>query len=507
MVFLKPLRLLGLLLLSIIVVIHLKKRKVKEVLISSTFLWQQVFEDIKKVKKKRINKYFLLILHLLIGIFVIIIFSKPRLNLINNKETYTIVVDGSISMKAIENGNSHMDMLRKEVKDFIKSSPKNSNYNLVLMKNKTDILKENINKNELIKEIDNISPVNEPLDVEKAHNVINTFGGKIVIFTDKEIFKRKKVIKIGNGIEDLGIIYAASYNKNKGYYCIVKNYGKKNKVATITLKDDSDNLLGSCECNLNSNEEKKVNFNIVSKNIETIHFSIVERDMISENNYYLLNTLEKNKKRVVLIGENYFLEKALKVIPYVEIIKKDNIDTYNEKYDLYVICKDNIKNIPKKSNIWWVHPPKNIVTNKKIMGGLKINTNILLEKMDENEVYGEAYEIIDNDNEIEEIIKIDNKPVMGIDKKNNIYSSIEWSKCEIVLTPAFPILVENILRNFIFKDSENYNSNDFLINNFESKNNTKLFPSNLINVDLSKILAVVILIILVIEWQVFRNEY
>ncbi|SQC01370.1 BatA domain-containing protein [Clostridium tetanomorphum] len=52
MFFLNPLRLIGLLALTIIVLIHLKNRKLKEIEVSSIKLWDKVFEEIKNVSKK-----------------------------------------------------------------------------------------------------------------------------------------------------------------------------------------------------------------------------------------------------------------------------------------------------------------------------------------------------------------------------------------------------------------------------------------------------------------------
>ncbi|SQC01371.1 vWA domain-containing protein [Clostridium tetanomorphum] len=101
----------------------------------------------------------LLWLHLLIGAFIILAFSNPNLILKNKNNLYILAVDCSMSMNAIENGKTHMDILKDEVKKFTDSLPRNYKYNLVLMKNYTEVVKENVNRDEVMNELSKVKTV------------------------------------------------------------------------------------------------------------------------------------------------------------------------------------------------------------------------------------------------------------------------------------------------------------------------------------------------------------
>ncbi|MBC2397731.1 vWA domain-containing protein [Clostridium tetanomorphum] len=507
MFFLNPLRLIGLLALTIIVLIHLKNRKLKEIEVSSIKLWDKVFEEIKNVSKKRINKYLLLWLHLLIGAFIILAFSNPNLILKNKNNLYILAVDCSMSMNAIENGKTHMDILKDEVKKFTDSLPRNYKYNLVLMKNYTEVVKENVNRDEVMNELSKVKTVKKPLDVEKGSKIINTFEKNVVVFTDKEVFKKNKVIKIGNNLNDSGIVYGNYDAKSNKCYCIVKNYGNEKTKINLTLKDNKGSMLRVDDCILNGGEEKKVSFYNMEKNIKTLNFYINNKDMIYENNYYSLHIDEDNKKKVVILGENYFIEKAISILPYVESTKKESLDFHKDKYDVYIICKKDIKDVPEKHNVWWVEPPEDILDTKVTKGEINIKNSRLTGGIEEIKSYGEAYEILNKNGLLKEIMKINNKIVMCSDKNNKLYSTIDWNKCDMVLTPAFPVLVDNILKNFLYTNKKNYEYKDYVINNHEDSNIVKTFSNKFINIDLKNVFVIIILIMLLVEWQVFKNEY
>ncbi|WP_027626585.1 vWA domain-containing protein [Clostridium lundense] len=507
MTFLKPLRLLGLLALAIIVLIHLKNRKLKEVQVPSIKLWDKVFGEINKVSKKRINKYILLFLHLLIGVFIILAFAEPNLILKNKNNLYTLAIDCSMSMNAMENGKTHMDVLKEEVKKFTDSLPKNYRYNLILMKDYSEVIKENVNKNEIIKELSKVKPVKEPLDVEKGSKIINSFKKNVVIFTNKEVFTGNKIIKIGSKLNDIGIIYGNYYKDSHKCYCIVKNYGEQKKEVNLTLKDDKGNILGANNCTLNVGEEKKVSFHYVLKNIKALNFYIDNKDMIYENNYYSISIDESSKKKVVMLGENYFIERAISILPYVEFSKKENLDFNKDKFDLYIICKKDINDVPEKCNVWWVESPKNMLGKNVVKGEISIKDSRMVGGINEIKSYGQGNEIVNKDEKLREIMKINNKLVMCSDKNNKLYSSLDWTKCDMVLTPAFPVLVDNVLDNLLFKDKKNYEYKDYVINNQQDLNTAKTFSNNLMNLNLKNVFVIIILIILIVEWQVFKNEY
>lgn len=502
--FLKPLRLIGLLALSIIVAIHLKNKKIKEIEVSSTKLWKKVFEDISKIKKRKVNKYILLALHLLMGAFIICAFSEPIFIIKNKDNLYTLAFDCSMSMNAVEKDKSHMEIAKEKSMEYIERLPKSATINLIRMSEQTDILKENVGKSDIIKEIKKIKSVKEPLDLEKSTKVLNSFGENTVIFTDKDIFKNNKVIKIGSKLEDIGIIHGNFDKSSNKSFCIVKNYGDLKKKVDIALKDSKGNNIGISECTLKSGEEKKVFFHNTPENLKKLNFQIINKDMVYENNNYSVEISKNNDKRILLLGENYFIEKALKVMPNIEVVKKEQIDFNKEKFDFYIVCKE-VKDIPKDVKVWWVNTPKNMISNNKVKGDINISQNKLTQGMENLKAYGEGIEIINKN--VKSLMSIDNKTVMVVDNKGNIYSSLDWTNTDIVMTPAFPVFVDNILKINLSNNKDEFKYYDYVINKNIQLDNNKGKPVYFINISLKNVVIMIVLILLIVEWQVFKLGY
>ena len=503
--FLKPFRLIGLLGLCLIIIIHLKNRKLKEVEVSSTKLWGDVFEDISKVKRRKVNKYILLILHILIGTFIICAFSEPIFLNRNKDKIYTLAFDCSISMNAIEKDKSRMEMAKQKALEYVESLPKNSKINLVHMTEDTEIIKQNISKSHSKKEIKKLKSINKPLDLEKSNNFLLNFGKNTVVFTDKDIFKNIKRIKIGSRLEDIGIVNAGIDKDSNRSFCIVKNYGESKKKAEIALKDGKGNELGLNDCDLKSGEEKKVFFYNTPKNLEKLNFQVVNKDMIYENNNYSIDLSNSSNKKVLLLGENYFIEKALKIIPNIEVIKKEKFDFKKEKFDFYIICKE-VKDIPTKdTKIWWVNAPREMKSNNKVKGDVSICQSKITQGMENLKVYAEGFEIVDKN--AKPIMSIDNKSIMIVDSNGNIYSSLDWTNTDMILTPAFPILIDNILRINIMDNKNDFQYYDYVINqNQQLDENKGNFVSH-INISLKNIAIIMVLMLLIAEWQVFKRGY
>ncbi|KHO39841.1 hypothetical protein OR62_03835 [Clostridium tetani] len=504
MMFLKPLRLIGLLALSFIVIIHLKNKKLKELEVSSTKLWEKVFEDISKVKKRKINKYILLALHLLIGIFIICAFSEPIFLGKNKDDFYILAFDCSMSMNAIEKDKSRMEIAKEKALEYIKSLPKNSRINLVHMTENTEIIKENISKSDGEKEIKKLKAVKKPLDLEKSNKFLNSFGKNTVIFTDKDVFKNNKVIKIGEKLEDIGIIHGGVDKSLNKSFCIVKNYGDLKKKVDIALKDNRGNDVALNECTLKPKEEKKAFFHNTPRNLEKLNFQIINKDMIYENNNYSIDLSKNNDKKILLLGENYFIEKALEIMPNMEIVKKEQIDFNKEKFDFYIICKE-VKDVPKDEKIWWINTPKDMISNNKIKGYVNISQSKVTQGMENLKVYGEGIEIVNKN--VKSLMCIDDKAIMAADNKGNIYSSLDWTNTDMVITPAFPVLVDNILKINLRDNKEDFQYYDYVINENEQLNDNKGSFISYINTSLKNIAIIIVLILLIVEWQVFKLGY
>lgn len=501
MMFLKPLRLLGILALIVILFIHLRNKKTKEVYVSSIKLWQKVFQDISKIKKRKVNKYLLLILHLLIGLLIVFIFAEPIYIKKGTDKDCTLAIDCSMSMNAIENGKLRIDIAKEEAKSFLKNSSKDARFNLVCMNNETSILKKSLRKNEVKKYIDSLKAVKEPLDVEKSNLVLDGLGKNVVIFSDKNLFNNKNVVKVGKKLDDIGILYGKYDVETNKCYCMLKNYGDFTKRVSVVLKDSRGKIVSSKDCELDKKEEKSIFFYNI-KYYNKLNIQIQNKDMIMENNFYSINNSEVKKKDVLIIGENYYVKKALSCIPYINLIRYSQKQDLEKKYDFYIVCNDFKNNIPNEGNVWWLNAKND---GRSVKGNIHIEDNKLINYADSLQCFGQGFELDKKDKNITKLITINNKTVMGKDEKGNVYSSIDLDKGNLVLTPMFPVIVDNIL-GVQLKNNQGYEYRDYFTNDTKSKD-IKTYSPLQSNISIKNVFIVGIFILLILEWKVFRLEY
>ncbi|MFD3157701.1 VWA domain-containing protein [Haloimpatiens sp. FM7330] len=514
MTLLKPLNLIALLSLAFIVILHLKKHQVKDVKVSNLILWEEVIQEVSDVKRTRINKYLLLIIQLLIAALIVFIFSKPVWWGKSKDNQYTVALDCSMSMKAIENGKSHFDMAKEKSIKYVKNLPSDAKINIVVMNEGTKILKQGINKKEFIKDIKDLKTSYEPLNLEKAYKILKLCGGKIVTFTDKEKLLGDKVVKVGKDIDDLAIVYGNGEHENNEAYCIVRNYSKDEKDCNVVLKDKNNKTINIKKSHISNNAERKIVFTKIPQSMKQINFCIQDDDMILENNKYVIYCDGQFKKKVLLIGNNYFVEELMNSIPYVKLDKKDEYDEYDEKsnkYDLYIVQDKKNINFSQNDNVWYLNPPDKVLNkNEKIEGKIDFEQNNFSQGIKNEEIYGQVNSLLKKMKNYKSVLSINKNPIMmcGYENKaKRIFSTIDWNKTSLTVTPNFPILVDNILK-WTFGDLKvDYRDYDYVINSDFNKNTSKTIKLINSKVELQNIVIIVILILLLIEWQVFKHEY
>lgn len=216
-----------------------------------------------------------------------------------------------------------------------------------------------------------------------------------------------------------------------------------------------------------------------------------------------------NKKNVLFVGENSYLEKAVSVLPYVKLIKSNKIDDSYKGIDFYIINNENIKNVPKGKPVWYTRPGEDIIKKSDpIIGSMVLKSSQFSYGMNNMKFNGEGYELNNNWEKADELISIDDKPVMYINSDMHIYSSINWDKSSMVLSPAFPVFIDNII-GYCVNGEENYeysnsSSND---NKDSALQNKNLNYSADLNINLKNVFIAAALILLAAEWMVFKVEY
>lgn len=547
MKFLNPLGLLLGLLLPIIILLYFKKKQIIEKKISNVFIWDEVIKEVEGVKSRKINKYLILIIQLIIGSLIVISFSNPIWMKAFKGDVITIGLDCSIKMKTVENGKTHFQLAKEEINNYIEKLENNKRINIVLLKGKSTIYLKDSKKEEVQKVINKINCTNESLNIDYASKILESLSGEKIIITDKDLALVDRILKVGREFENIGIT-----NVNYDYYentilCRIKNYGKKEKTAIVSIYDDKGKKdLKSVK--ILPNDENDIIFQNI-ENKKLLKLKIENEDMLQEDNKFVLALTEKYKKKVLLIGENIFLENAISSIPYIHFEKVNNIDEIKNDYDLYIVNKEIDREIKKKIDIkidqqvgksvdkgideemnngvdqeiniqkrlrnygiWYLNPKSSMLggTTKKI-SKLKAIESPFSKDINMKQVYIEKTPILKEKNKYKIVLEADGKPVMIYGNENNqkrIYSTIDFNRTNLVMMPHFPILIKNTIDYFLDGDKINYPKNPpnkLVVGEDKQIKKGKIIKSKSFIIRFKEILIVIALLFMVLEWEVYRR--
>jgi hypothetical protein len=543
---------------------HLKKHQLNEVEISSIRLWDEVIEEVNAVKKNKINKYLLLILQLLIAALIIILLAKPIFMGSGKQDNIVIAVDCSISMKAYEDGKTHFDCAKEKSIQYINTLNDKTKVDLVILKDKSEIVGKDLSKKEAVKKIEKLVCTSEALNIQNASSVLLSCSSPKIVISDKRISIGDKLIKIQNSMKNLGIVNGHYCSKSNTAYCKIRNYGDKNRNIIASLKDKNGVKRDIQEVTIPAEKEIEVIWSNVPTDLSIIRFSIESQDILSIDNFYTLLVNEQNVSKVLMLGNNYFIEKALLSIPNIKLDIKERWDKDCANYDFYVINNKSDVQIPKGSGVWWTNPDSEFIEDK-IDGNKKLNilNGIITKNIRGIDAYALDIYTLKAAEEYENMIEVEERPVMMLKQKEDkreIYSTIDWNKCSITMTPGSPILVHNILNWGIKKEKIEYQAGE----NIYPKESRKLTlikpmgnkvgiekdaavlddigiyklideetgyvknivvnsPSSMICdenlmeykykesrnalIDMKSIIVIVILCLLIVEWEVYKREY
>lgn len=215
-------------------------------------------------------------------------------------------------------------------------------------------------------------------------------------------------------------------------------------------------------------------------------------NIVSHNNKTLAQ-----KQKIIYIGNNKYIKNALFSIKTIQV---DFDSEYSEKYkqyDVYILDK-NVDKLPKDVNKWIIYPQNdNVKGSINNVKALKFVDSEFSKNIHNKKIYVDKTLYLKQRKGFKTIISVDNKPlaIYGInDKSKEIYSSIDFSKTNLVMTSDFPILVKNIV-NWLSYD-ENIQE---VYKNIDDKKDSSPYT-------IKNIILIIALFLMVIEWEVYRRE-
>lgn len=500
MSFLNPKGLFLFLLLPIIPLLYFKKKQVDEKEVSYIGLFREVIEEIGGVKKRKIDKYLLLFVQLIIATLIVLTFSKPLLMAKTPKGSkVNLFLDSSFTMNFETEDGIRFDDLVEKAKDYIDTLEASSDISVYLLDSNCTKVIETKDKKQIKNKLDEINCSYSPLDISKAENVLKTIEGYHVFFSDKNTTFGDQVIRIENSGVNVGIIDASFDYYTREAIFRVKNY-TKTPVKTAALLKQDDKILDIQEVTLDKGKIVDVKWKHIPKDCDFIEMCLDIEDIFEKDNSFILPV--NCKKKVLMMTQNYYLQKALESIPYIQLFTGEKVEP-DEVYDLYITDKAFDE---EAKNVFYLTSPKNCRVHyiddiaKVSFADSLFSKNLLAEDFKAKDL-----KVFEENSGIRPILTFKDKIAMGYkykkDKKR-VYLSLDLDKTDLVYSPDFPILIDEIMHWF-FDEKESW----YQMGPFPIGNEKPYFEGINANFErLKSLLIISILSLLFVEWKVYCGE-
>lgn len=340
-------------LLPLIVLLYFKKKQVQEYRVSSLEFWEEAVREKQGLRVMSIDRYLPLALQLLAGLLLVLAAAGPLWVRQPAGDRVVVALDCSLSMRAVEDGVSRFAAAREETGRIIRDLPGNSAVDIVLLADGVRELVTGASPSRALEALKGAECTSRPLDVAVATGYLGSSPGSVILVTDKEMTLGDRVVRLGGELDNAGIT-GASYDYYSGSaFFTVKNYSRDTKRLTVSLWS-AGKKLDARSVAVEAGAVGQFSFPAPDAGGALV-LKIEERDMLEEDNQYLLPAGEKGKKKVLLYGNNFFLEKALASMVDVSLARA-GIPAQEEECRAVIVAGGGAPVLPAGAGVWYFAP-------------------------------------------------------------------------------------------------------------------------------------------------------
>ncbi len=352
-----------------IILLYMLRPRHQKLEISSTFLWQQISEELSHAKKiEKIKKSILFILDILIAIVIALLLLGIFFSSSKSAEHHIILIDASFSMNSTDVEPSRFDRAKEMAEDYLMNLDEGTEVSLVLLKENSEVIyNKEKSKNAVRNAINNLKVSKERLDLSKISPLVDSLKDsreeKLIYFGDKKVREAENVL-VNNNSDNIAITNMASKTKrtllsstnqtadSTDLSITVENQSSEPKEVKISLYDD-ELYLSTKSIDIAGESSDVVFFENINPEIKVLKAVIENRDGNPYDNVYYNIVSNKEKSKVALISHgNFFLEKYLDLNENFEVYKispNEYVDLSG--FDLYIFDSFISSKFPADGNI------------------------------------------------------------------------------------------------------------------------------------------------------------
>lgn len=366
MAFLTPIALLGGLLAIPIVLLYMLRLRRREVMVSSTFLWQQIVRDNEaNTPWQRLRRNLLLLLQLIILALLVLALARPFITVpAVSTGKIELLLDASASMQATDmaDGSSRFEEAKRQALGIIDTMGQNDTMTIIRVADVPEVIAATTRDPILLRAaINNATASNAEADWVGAltlasADAINVSDFNMIVISDGGLGDasglpgvpgKVEYIPIGQANENLAITALATRalpGQPPQLFAQVTNHGSQDAPIIFDLRVDGD--LYSAERYLVAagsslpivSASLPENFSILQAGLTPPSDSQVPDYLATDNTAWTISSGSGTRRALLMSESNLFLEQVLRSVQSIEAFKGDITRPLpTTSYDLYIL--------------------------------------------------------------------------------------------------------------------------------------------------------------------------
>lgn len=510
MAFLAPLAFLGLLIAIPIILLYMLRLRRREVMVSSTYLWQQILQDKEaNTPWQRLRRNLLLFLQLLILALMVLALARPFITVPTFSAGQTaLLLDASASMRTLDGpeGISRFEEAKQRAFEVVNTLSAGNAMTVIRVGGVPEVLASYTTDREILRAaIQRAEPGNGTSDwlgaltlaaaggtgVEDFTILLIGDGGldESLNFSSLTLPGEVSFIRVGQSSDNVALTALATRalpGQIPQLFGQITNYGDAEAEVVLNLRVDDDpvpiasqryTVPGRSDLPIVSTEALSMDFRSLQADL-TVSVNSQGRDLLDVDNTGWAVARSGGERRVLLVSDgNLFLEQVLRSMPGVDLLRgQTNRPLPTQPYDLYVFDGFLPTTLPD-GDLFIINPPRGIDLFS-VSGDTEETGNIRFNSNDERMAFVDLANVsvlrfrsvTPIGNWATPLIEADGGPLLLAGEAQGRQIAVltfNLRNSDLPLSIAWPVLVANLLDwftpNQVLTTSSNLNVGDAVI--------------------------------------------
>ncbi len=481
MSFLTPLALIGALLAIPIILLYMLRLRRREVLVSSTFLWQRLVQDNEaNTPWQRLRRNLLLLLQLLILAALVIALARPFITVpAVSTGRIVLLLDASASMNAMDVDNAtRFEAAKGEALNIVNTMGANDSMTIIRVADVPEVIAPSTSDRlALVNAINNVQPSRSSADWSSALTLALGSAGtspdfNLVIISDgglgdparlPEVPGEVSYVAVGQSSDNMAISALATRalpGQNPQLFTQLTNYGGQDAEVVFSLTVDG-TLFTSQFYTVPANdnlalvsEQLPPGFEVVEARLTLPTGSTVPDYLNEDNTAWAVSDTGGTRRAVLMTESNLFVEQVLRSLSGIEAFRGDlarGLPT--QPFDLYIL-DGWLPNPLPSGDLLIINPPRS--TSLFTVGMESLNTGDIQVRRDDprtnfvdfDNVSVLAYQQVTNSAWADVLISAAEGPLLlagDIDGRQVAVLTFDIHNSDLPLQITWPILMANLL--------------------------------------------------------------